>query len=147
MSWRDFRRANPSGLVLNRDTGFVRQYGANPYIGYDDIASPPFFSARNGDDHRLPPKQRVVYVEAGEQAFAVPFSVLVRKRVIELDTTAGELVVRWRPGVASALGAAAIAAGRDVGSASVLLDGKVVPFFEPFWFAVAAFRPDIEIVH
>jgi hypothetical protein len=40
-----------------------------------------------------------------------------------------------------------MAAGRDVGSASVLLDGKVVPFFEPFWFAVAAFRPDIEIVH
>jgi hypothetical protein len=88
-----------------------------------------------------------VYVEAGEQAFAVPFSVLVRKHVIELDTTAGELVVRWRPGVASALGAAAIAEGRNVGSASVRLDGKVVPFSEPFWFAVAAFRPDIEIVH
>jgi hypothetical protein len=27
-----------------------------------------------------------------------------------------------------------------------LLDGEPVPFSEPFWFAVAAFRPDIEIV-
>jgi hypothetical protein len=39
-----------------------------------------------------------------------------------------------------------IAEGRDVGSASVLLEGKPMPFSEPFWFAVAAFRPDIEIV-
>jgi hypothetical protein len=34
----------------------------------------------------------------------------------------------------------------SVGSASVLLDAEPVPFTEPFWFAVAAFRPDIEIV-
>jgi hypothetical protein len=28
----------------------------------------------------------------------------------------------------------------------VTLDGGPVPFHEPFWFAVAAFRPDVEIV-
>ncbi|MBA2293511.1 MAG: DUF3179 domain-containing protein, partial [Actinobacteria bacterium] len=47
VSWRDFRRAHPSGLVLNRETGFLRDYGTNPYAGYDDIASPPIFAARN----------------------------------------------------------------------------------------------------
>jgi hypothetical protein len=146
VSWREFRRMHASGLVLNRDTGFVRDYGTNPYAGYDDIASPPIFAARNEDDDRLPPKERVVYVEVGEKAFAIPFSVLADKRTIELETDAGELVVRWRPGVASALDAAAIAEGRDVGSASALLNGEPVPFNEPFWFAVAAFRPDIEIV-
>lgn len=124
----------------------MRDYGRNPYAGYDDVASPPIFGAQNEDDARLPPKERVVYVEVGERAFAVPFRVLAEQRVIELETDAGELVVRWREGVASALDASSIAEGRDVGSASVLLEGELVPFTEPFWFAVAAFRPDIEIV-
>jgi hypothetical protein len=33
-----------------------------------------------------------------------------------------------------------------VGSVTVTLDGEPIPFQEPFWFAVAAFRPDAEIV-
>jgi len=146
VSWREFRQDHPSGLVLNKDTGFVRDYGANPYAGYDDVGSPPIFATRNEDDDRLLPKERVVYVEVRDEAFAVPFPALVEKGTIELETEGGELVVRWQPGVASALDAAAIAAGRDVGSTSVLLDREPVPFSEPFWFAVAAFRPDIEIV-
>jgi hypothetical protein len=146
VSWREFRSMHASALVLNRDTGFGRDYGTNPYAGYDDVASPPIFAARNEDDDRLPPKERVVYVEVGNQAFAVPFPTLVDKRTIEVEAEEGRLVVRWRSGVASALDSGAIAEGRDVGSASVLLDGEPVPFSEPFWFAVAAFRPDIEIV-
>lgn len=54
--------------------------------------------------------------------------------------------MRWRPGVASALDSGGVAAGRDVGTAVVTLDGEPAPFPEPLWFAVAAFRPDIEIV-
>jgi hypothetical protein len=146
VSWRVFRDTHPSGLVLNRDTGHVRDYGSNPYAGYDDVASPPIFAARNEDDDRLPPKERVVYVEVGKQAFAVPFPALVAKRTVEVDTAEGELVVSWKPGVASVLDSGAISEGRDVGSASVRLEGEPVPFTEPFWFAVAAFRPDIEIV-
>ena len=48
--------------------------------------------------------------------------------------------------VASALGDSTIANGDDVGSAQVLENGRPVPFDEPFWFAVAAFRPDTRIV-
>jgi hypothetical protein len=146
VSWRDFRQAHPLALVLNRETGFTRDYGTNPYAGYDDIASPPIFATRNADDDRLPPKERVVYVEVGDQAFAVPFAKLVEEHTVDVDTDEGPLVVRWRPGVASALDASAIGGGRDVGTASVLLDGRPVPFTEPFWFAVPAFRPGIEIV-
>ena len=146
VSWREFRSMHPSAPVLNRDTGFVRDYGTNPYAGYDDIASPPIFAARNANDDRLPPKERVVYVEIGTRGYAVPFAALDDKRTIELETDQGHLVVRWQPGVASALDSGVIAEGRDVGSASVLLEGEPVPFTEPFWFAVAAFRPDIEII-
>ena len=146
LSWDEFRNNHPTGLVLNKDTGFFREYGANPYAGYDSVDSPPIFATRGDDDDRLPPKERVVYVEVEDDAFAVPFSSLVEKRSIELETDDGTLVVRWRPGVASALDEVTIATGRDVGAASVLLDGEPVAFSEPFWFAVAALRPDIEIV-
>jgi len=146
LSWEEFRRQYPDGLVLSRDTGYVREYGVNPYPGYDRIDSYPLFAARNSDDDRLPPKERVVYVEVGDAAFAVPFSSLAKRPTIEIETDAGTLVVRWRPGVASPLDDVAVVSGRDVGTASVELGGEPVPFHEPFWFAVAAFRPDIEIV-
>jgi hypothetical protein len=146
VAWEDFLAEHPDGLVLNRETGFSRSYGENPYVGYDSIDTPPFFAAVNGDDERLPPKERVVYVEVGDTAYGIPSPVLAKKRVLRIETDRGELVVEWRPGVASALDTSGIARGRDVGSAAVELDGKAYPFHEPFWFAVAAFRPDVEIV-
>lgn len=146
VSWEEFRNDYPTGLVLDKETGFVREYGANPYAGYDSVDSPPIFATRGDDDDRLPPKERVVYFEVGDEAFAVPFPSLVEKRSIAVGTDEGELIVRWRPGVASALDEVTIAGGRDVGAASVLLGGEPVPFSEPFWFSVAALRPDIEIV-
>jgi hypothetical protein len=146
VSWREFRDAHPEGLVLSKETGHFREYGENPYPGYDSVDSSPLFATRNADDDRLPPKERVVYVEVEDEAFAVPFTSLAERRTIEIDTDEGALVIRWRPGVASALDDVTIAGGRDVGAAAVLLDGKPVPFSEPFWFVVAAFRPDIEIV-
>jgi hypothetical protein len=146
VSWEEFQREHPEGLVLSRDTGFTRDYGLNPYSGYDRIDSSPLFATRNADDDRLPPKERVVYVEVAESAYAVPFSSLATKRTIAIETQRGTVVVRWRSGVASALDNGVIALGRDVGASSVLLEGEPIPFHEPFWFAVAAFRPDIEIV-
>jgi hypothetical protein len=146
VSWGEFRDAHPTALVLDRETGFVREYGANPYAGYDSVDSSPLFATRNDDDDRLPPKERVVYVELGDEAFGIPFESLAKERTIEIETDEGTLAVRWRSGVASALDEATIAGGRDVGAARVVLDGKPYPFSEPFWFVVAAFRPDIEIV-
>lgn len=146
VSWDDFRTEHPDGRVLSKDTGFFREYGANPYAGYDRADSSPLFAVRNEDDDRLPPKERVAYIEVGEDAYAVPFSSLAKKRTIEIDTGAGTIAVRWKPGVSSALDDVTVASGKDVGAATVTLDGEPYPFHEPFWFAVAAFRPDIRIV-
>jgi hypothetical protein len=146
VAWGDFLDEHPSAAVLNRNTGFVRDYGQNPYVGYDDIDTPPFFAAGNADDDRLAPKERIVYIEVGDEAFGVPFSSFAKRPRVTFDTDEGELDVRWEGGVASALDGPGIASGREVGSVTVTLDGEPVPFTEPFWFAVAAFRPDIEIV-
>jgi hypothetical protein len=146
VAWREFARRYPHGLVLTRDTGFSRPYGQNPYGGYDDASRPPFFPAAHGNDRRLQPKDRVVFLERGRDAAVVPFSVLQRKRFVRVTVGGHRLVVRWRGGVASALDSGLIPRGRDVGAASVTEDGKPVVFDEPFWFAVAAFRPHVRIV-
>ncbi|HUG65972.1 MAG TPA: DUF3179 domain-containing protein [Gaiellaceae bacterium] len=146
VSWEELSRQHPDAPVLDRDTGFARDYGTNPYVGYDDVESSPIFATTGNGDHRLPPKERVVYVEVGERALAVPYSNLMRDGVVSVETGEGELVVGWRPQVASALDETFIREGWNVGAATVSLDGRPVPFHEPFWFAVAAFRPDIEIV-
>jgi hypothetical protein len=146
VSWREFEQQHPNGRVLTRHTGYSRPYGENPYSGYDDASSPPFFPAAHAGDHRLEPKERVVFLEHGKETVAVPFSALRRHRVIRVRLDGHRLLVRWRPGVASALDAGIIPIGRDVGAARVTENGRAVAFTEPFWFAVAAFRPDTTIV-
>jgi Protein of unknown function (DUF3179) len=146
VAWRDFKRQHPHGLVLTRKTGFSRPYGENPYSGYDDISSPPFFGAAHADDKRLQPKERVVFIDRGSDAAVVPFSVLQQRRTVRVSVGGHSLVVRWRGGVSSALDSGSIPRGRDVGAASVTEHGKPVVFDEPFWFAVAAFRPHVRIV-
>lgn len=42
VSWADFKAGFPEGKVLSRDTGFDRDYGRNPYVGYDNVDTPPF---------------------------------------------------------------------------------------------------------
>jgi hypothetical protein len=146
VAWREFARRYPHGLVLTRKTGFSRPYGQNPYTGYDDASSPPFSGAAHANDHRLPPKERVVFLERGRDAAAVPFSVLQRRDLVRITVGGHDLVVRWRAGVASALDSGSIPRGRDVGATSVTERGTPVAFDEPFWFAVAAFRPHIRIL-
>jgi hypothetical protein len=153
--WSELRRDHADAEVLARPgdvktpgdpTLRERPYGSNPYTGYDDVSSPPFFPAQNLDDVRLQPKERVVFLESGTDAVAVPFTALRERREIEVELDGRTLVVRWAPGVASPLDEGEIAGGEDVGAATVTENGEPVAFHEPFWFAVAAFRPDARVV-
>jgi hypothetical protein len=146
VAWEEFRDGHPNGEVLSRETGHRRDYGRNPYVGYDSVDTPPFFPVAGGDDDRLPPKERVVFIERGDEAVAVPFSVLRERRSIEVELDGSTLEVRWREGVASPLSGGGTADGPDVGAAEVYEDGELIVFEEPFWFTVAAFRPDVRVV-
>jgi hypothetical protein len=123
VSWSDWRAGHPHGWVLSRDTGFDRNYGTNPYPGYDDVNQRPFlFQGRS--DGRFPSMTRVVGVRDGGAALAVPLDVLRQRRVLEL-TIAGRPIVVWeKDGTASALDAATVADGRDVGATGVF-DARV----------------------
>jgi hypothetical protein len=109
--------AEPDALVLSRETGFGRPYGRNPYVGYDEVGSPAFLFD-GVVDGRLTPKARVVTID-GAEPVAYPFDRLARERVVHDVVADLAVVVLWQPGTATAIGAADIAAGADVGAVGV----------------------------
>jgi hypothetical protein len=130
VSWSAWRNAHPDGLVLNRNTGFSRDYGRNPYIGYDEPRARPFLF-RGDPDRRLQPKTRIVGIVVGGESVAVVLEPLARARVIELEARGQPLVVWSGPGVASALDRAEVAEGRIVGETGVfdpVVDGRRLRF-------------------
>ena len=112
--------------------GFQRDYGTNPYPGYDDIHSSPFlFSGKT--DGRLGAMSRIVGIDRDGQAVAVVVDRLRRRRMVTF-TVGTRPVVAWLvPGASSALAGAAVAGGPDIGATGVfdpVLDGRVL-HFEP----------------
>ena len=130
ISFAEFRAAYPQGVVLSRDTGAVRSYGSNPYKGYDTIGNTPFMF-RGPMDDRLPAMARVISVSLETVDVAYPLSILAERGIIH-DVQAGHsLVVFHTTGTNSALGAARIAEGADVGATGVFessIAGKTLTF-------------------
>jgi len=131
ISWADFNTHHPTGQVLSRDTGFGRDYGRNPYIGYDDANNSPFLYDGPPTPGALPAVARVLTVDLNGEAVAYPYDVLKEARVVN-DTVGGmDIVVVWQAGTASALDARRIVDGRDVGAAgaySRMLDSETLTF-------------------
>jgi len=132
ISWDDFKTAHPDGQVLSRDTGFTRNYGRNPYAGYDDINESPFLY-RGGPETPgvLPAMARVMTVELGGEAVAYPYEVLQEVQVVNDTVGDTPVVVFWDAGTASALDVNTVAGGRDVGAVNSFsreLDGQTLTF-------------------
>jgi hypothetical protein len=172
--------------VLSRDTGHARDYGRNPYPGYDRIDQPPFLF-KGTPDGRLPPMERVVIVSLGGEDVAYPFSLLRERRVVLDRVGSQHIVVLYQPGMASTLDRSHIAESRDIGATGVyrpafggrsltfawrdgsfvdldtgsrwnvlgqaiagpLAGAQLEPVIHgtPFWFATAAFYPNVRIWH
>lgn len=146
-AWEDFAARHPDGTVLSQNTGFDRAYGQQPYVGYDSIDQPPFFPVSNLDDDRLPPKERVALIDRPGDTVVVPFSALEAAGTIAVDVAGEMLSVEWVGGVRSSLNSQLIGDSEERGSARVTnAAGELVTFDTPFWFAVAAFRPDARVV-
>ncbi len=111
-------------------------YGTNPYVGYDRLGSYPSFFGAATPDARLPPKARVVGVQAGNDVEAFPYGALHAHAVdgwsVATDRVGGlEVVVFWKDGTVSALDAGVIADSRDVGATGVFdprVDGRTLRF-------------------
>ncbi|MEM7753502.1 MAG: DUF3179 domain-containing protein, partial [Pseudomonadota bacterium] len=132
-SWAEYKARNPDGLVMAQPA-FPRQYGRNPYLGYDSSARPFLY---NGEmpPHDIPPLMRVIRV--GDKAWTM-------ERVREAgELTEAGVTITWASGKASALDMASVAEGRDIGTIRVRdAGGKDVAHDVIFAFAFHAFWPD-----
>jgi hypothetical protein len=130
-SFADFRKRAPGGDVLVPNNPGLRNYGANPYTGYDSSGFP--FLYRGDLPDGISPMIRVVVVDG--EAWSLP--LLRDKGTI----TKGNLVLRWRPGQNSALDTRAIAQGRDVGNVVVRRGAEDIAYDVTFAFVYNAFFP------
>lgn len=132
-SWDRFRARNPDGLVMDQPD-YTRQYGVNPYQGYDTSGRPFLYSGEN-PPFDIPALARVVRV--GDQAW--PLERIVRAQELR---EAG-LVISWSRGQASALDTAMMGSGRDVGNIRVRNEaGDDIAHDVTFAFAFHAFWPE-----
>jgi len=131
IAWSEAAASFPDAQVLSRETGFSRNYGSNPYVGYDNVKSSPFLYDGPTTPGQLPPMARVTTVDLNGEAVAYPNDILVEQGVVN-DTIGGtEVVVIWQPGLASALDSGSLAQGQDVGSNGVFerqVNGRLLTF-------------------
>jgi hypothetical protein len=144
-SFGRFRQRFPNGQVLVPNNPLARNYGTNPYVGYDASGQRPFLYDGSLPDG-IDPMERVIAVETRpghHEAWSVP---LLRERgTIE----SGDIVLRWEAGQTSALDKRTITGGRDVGNVVVQRPqgGQLsdIPYDVTFAFAFHAFRPSSPI--
>lgn len=120
LAWSDFQDAYPDGQVLSRATGYGRDYGQNPYFGYDDPEAQPFLFRGSVDDRSFA-MQRVVGITLNDISVAFSLDAISGDNARATNTSVGEsdVVILWLSGQNSALEDSSIAGGRDVGSVGV----------------------------
>jgi hypothetical protein len=139
-SWQSFQSRHPDGEVLVPNNPGFRDYGRNPYAGYDSSAVP--FLYRGPMPEGITPLSYVVVVRDGPAPMAISLDRLRREVTIERDG----LEITWVPGVRSVLDTGNIDEGRDIGGVSVTRNGEVVAHELTFAFVVRAFLPDTAIL-
>jgi hypothetical protein len=130
ISLDEFEATYPEGTVLSRETGHDRDYGRNPYPGYDRADEPPFLFFGTADG-RIAPKERVATVGEGEDAIAFAYPELSEVGVASATLGGEPIVVFWAPGTRSALDRSAIDDSEDVGATGVyrpIVDGGALSF-------------------
>ncbi|MFU8813073.1 MAG: DUF3179 domain-containing protein [Balneolaceae bacterium] len=130
ISFAQFRENFPGAQVLSRDTGHRRNYGQNPYVGYDDINSNPWALQESPTD-RMKPMEKVLGVRVGDNTMTYPYSV-TRERVVLQDDLGGKnLVIFHTEGAVSAMDRSTIHRSREDGSTGVFfreVDGQTLDF-------------------
>ena len=131
VSWESFKSEYPDGDVLSKDTGFGRNYGRNPYAGYDDVNNYPFLYRGAPTPNDLTAVDRVLTIDMNGETIAYPYAVLEKIHVVNDNVGGEDIAVFWQAGVASALDTFEIAAGQDVGTGATFsrrVGGQVLTF-------------------
>ncbi len=140
-SFASFRERFPTGEVLLIPAAQARDYGRNPYDGYDSSRRPFLFS---GDmPEGIAPLAYVIAVAGEAEAWSL--DLLKKAGRVEKD----DLIITWAAGMSSALDARSISQGQDLGNVVVqrrTADGLVDVVHDlTFAFNFNAFNPGATI--
>ncbi len=137
-SFERFTARHPQGQVLVPRYSNRRRYGKNPYVGYDSASAPFLYSGDLPED--IEPMARVVMVATCQGRQAVALDFLRNEGEVKL----GDVELTWEPGQNSALDAAVISEGRDVGNVAVQVktDSGASDVVYHLIFAFHAFHPN-----
>ncbi|PIR19735.1 MAG: hypothetical protein COV48_00350, partial [Elusimicrobia bacterium CG11_big_fil_rev_8_21_14_0_20_64_6] len=126
-SWARWKATHPDTTAILFDTGHERDYGTDPYAGYED--SPGLYFPVSHEDARLPRKTVVFGVSLPEGAAAVPAAALNRRGKIRARL--GKRAVFFR----------------DDGDARAFDEkGGELAGLEAYWFAWATFHSGTVLV-
>ncbi|MCC5978632.1 MAG: DUF3179 domain-containing protein [Salinarimonas sp.] len=144
VSFADFRERHPQGDVLVPNDWNMRNYGRNPYVGYDGRSTPyPLYTGALPAN--MEPMARVIVVrDDADVRTMVTLEHLRNEGEIVVDDTR----LTWRAGVASVLDSASIADGREVGAIDVRNATDDAPLVHDitFAFVVQAFHPELPVL-
>jgi hypothetical protein len=131
-TWGAWLELHPRTLVMSDETGHFRDYGRNPYAGYEQSRD-TYFAVNNAAPDNYHPKEVVAGLEHGGVYKAYPFVELDRYGKPEFSDTVGgkRFDFRWD------------AQNRSL--AIVDEEGRPVAAIQRFSFAWFAFHPDTEV--
>ena len=139
-----FKQRHPKGEVLVPNNPGMRNYGYNPYGGYDGRSRPYGLFAGDLPDY-IEPMARVVAFKLNNKPHAVALELLRKTSPLEV----GNVVLTWSKGQNSALDGPVIKQGRDVGN--IVVQKKAtgglqdIVYDVTFAFVFNAFHPDLKI--
>ncbi|AZH26121.1 DUF3179 domain-containing protein [Haloplanus aerogenes] len=161
-TWRQWRARYPETEVLSEDTGYVRNYGVDPYGSYGPkrgyyARQSTMFEPLTTDD-RLQPKTTVLGVRTGAGATAVQSSWLAREGVVDAAVGDERFAFVHDPALDSGFAyrvPADVPVAADGEDDRIRVDGDphapdALPFerahgIEAMWFAWAGFYPETDL--
>ena len=131
-TWRDWHKKNPETLVLSEETGHFRNYGRDPYAGYEQSRR-TFFAVNAKAPDTYHPKEIVLGLGVEGVYKAYPF--------IELDK-------QGKAHFSDSVNGVQFNFDWDSENRSITVKnakGQPVAGIQGFWFAWFAFHPDTEV--
>lgn len=128
MTMSEVKKTYPNAQILSEDTGYRRDYGRNPYSGYEDSEGYIFSPSR--EDARYPSKTIFVVFRYGDKTVGVPYLELTKDIPFKTDVN-GSIVtlIRNNEGLTISGG-----------------EGQSLPFYFEMWFSFATQHGEDAIV-
>lgn len=136
ISVEEFFHKYPKGRILSnqqKDKSQARNYGNNPYEGYDSSDGKPYerYFKHSEVDARLPAMERVVDIEVNTSYKIYPFTKIAEKGVINDSFQGVPAVLFHSENTISVVDAKDISLSRNIGSVTVfhpVVDGNLLTF-------------------